>query len=128
MGDYRTHQGVDFEAQSGQTIYAINKGTVVAVYSDELLGNVVEIDHAHNVVARYCGVETTLEIGDTINIGQAIGKLSQIPLEAGEESHLHLEIIHNGKAVDPIDLMSKNGTEGDVADEDAFVQHQPNGK
>lgn len=128
MGDYRAHCGVDFEAQPGETVYAINKGTVTKIYTDELLGKVIEIDHAHNVIAKYCAVETTLEVGDTVTIGQPIGTLDKIPLEASEESHLHLEISHNGILVDPIDLMSKNGTEGDVSDEDAFAQHQPNGK
>jgi len=128
MNDYRTHSGVDFEAQVGDTVYAINKGTVTAIYNDVLLGKVVEIDHAHNVIAKYCSVETSLNVGDSVNIGQPIGTLQTIPLEAKEESHLHLEITHNGVLVDPIDLMSKNGTEGDVSDEDAFVQYQPNGK
>ncbi len=128
MGDYRTHSGVDFQADIGETVYAINKGTVTAVYTDSLLGNVVEIDHAHNVIAKYCSVETTLKVGDTVTIGQPIGTLGLIPVETKEETHLHLEITHNGALVDPIDLMSKNGTEGDVSDEDAFVQYQPNGK
>ena len=128
MGDYRTHGGVDFEAQVGETVYAINTGTVTAIYTDALLGDVVEIDHAHNVIAKYCAVETTLKIGDKISIGQPVGTLAVIPCEAVQESHLHLEITHNGELVDPLDLMSKNGTEGDVSDEDAFVQYQPNGK
>ena len=128
MNDYRTHSGVDFEAQVGEAVYAINKGTVTAIYEDVLLGKVVEIDHAHNVIAKYCAVETTLNVGDTVNIGQKVGVLGKIPSEASEESHLHLEIYHNGTLVDPIDLMSKNGTEGDVPDEDAFVQYYPNGK
>lgn len=128
MGDYRAHSGVDFEADVGETVYAINTGTVKAIYTDAMLGKVVEIDHAHNVIARYCSVETTLKIGDAVTIGQPIGTLEQIPCEAVEESHIHLEITHNGALVDPIDLMSKNGTEGDVKDEDAFVQYQPNAK
>lgn len=128
MGDYRTHSGVDFEAQVGETVYAINKGTVTAIYTDAMLGKVVEIDHAHSVIAKYCSVETALKVGDTVDIGQAVGTLAQIPFEATEESHLHLEITHNGTAVDPLDLMSKNGTEGDVTDEDAFVQYDPSGK
>lgn len=128
MGDYRTHCGVDFEAEIGESVYAINKGTVTAVYTDALLGKVVEIDHAHNVIAKYCSVESALKIGDTVTIGQPIGTLEKIPCEATEESHVHLEITHNGALVDPIDLMSKNGTEGDVPDEDAFIQYQPNAK
>ena len=128
MGDYRTHSGVDFEAQSGETVYAINTGTVTAVYSDALLGSVVEIDHAHNVIAKYCAVETTLKIGDKVTIGQPVGTLAAIPFESNEASHLHLEITHNGALVDPLDLMSKNGNEGEVSDEDAFVQYQPNVK
>ena len=128
MGDYRAHSGVDFLAKAGDTVYAINKGTVIAVYEDAMLGQVVEIDHAHNVVARYCSVSSALKVGDTVGIGQPIGTLEQIPCEALEESHVHLEIMHNGALVDPIDLMSKNGTEGDVPDEDAFVQYQPSEK
>ncbi|MBR5272101.1 MAG: M23 family metallopeptidase [Clostridia bacterium] len=128
MGDYRAHNGVDFLADVGDTVYAINKGTVTAVYEDEMLGKVVEIDHAHNVIAKYCSVSTALKVGDTVGIGQPIGTLEKIPCEALDESHVHLEIRHNGALVDPIDLMSKNGTEGEVPDEDAFVQYQPNGK
>ena len=128
MGDYRAHSGVDFEAQVGDTVYAINKGTVTAIYTDAMLGKVVEIDHAHNVIAKYCSVETTLSVGDSVEIGQAVGTLDKIPFEASEQSHLHLQITHNGAIVDPLDLMSKNGTEGDVADEDAFVQYDPNAK
>lgn len=128
MDDYRAHNGVDFLADIGDTVYAINKGTVVAIYDDVMLGKVVEIDHAHNVIARYCSVATALKVGDTVGIGQPVGTLERIPCESLEESHVHLEIMHNGVSVDPIDLMSKNGTEGDVSDEDAFIQYQPNGK
>ena len=113
MNDYRTHNGVDYLANSRDAVYAINKGTVTAVYEDQMLGSVIEINHGHDVLARYCGVETQLKAGDEVSIGQEIGVVLMIPFEALDDTHLHLEIIYRGKFVDPLELMSKVNEEDD---------------
>ena len=108
MNDYRTHNGVDYLANSGDTVRAINKGEVVRVYEDEMLGDVIEINHAHSVLARYCGVKSTLKAGDMVNLGDSIGTVTMVNFEANEDTHVHLEILYGNAYVDPLELMSKS--------------------
>lgn len=110
MGDWRTHNGIDFQGADGDQIKAISYGTVSKIYDDVLLGTVVEIDHGNGVIARYCGLnKDTLEVkpASTVEAGALIGFLGKVPFEKTDISHLHFEIIYNGKNVDPLELMGR---------------------
>lgn len=110
MGDWRTHSGIDFKGTDGAQVLAISYGKVSKVYSDPLLGTVVEIDHGNEVIARYCGLnKDVLEVkaGDTVKSGALIGYLDSVPCEKSDLSHLHFEIIYKGENVDPLELMGK---------------------
>lgn len=110
MGDWRTHSGIDFKAAEGEQVKAISYGTVTSIYDDALWGTVVEIDHGNGVIAKYCGInKDTLEIkkGSTVESGSLLGYLGTIPCEKSELSHLHFEIVYNGKNVEPLELMGK---------------------
>lgn len=109
MNDYRSHNGTDFDAKDGDKVKAINDGIVMSVTKDNMWGTCVEIDHGNKMVAKYCGIkETTLKKGDRIKIGENIGQIGFIPIEATDGTHLHLEIKIDGKLVDPIKAMNKN--------------------
>lgn len=110
MGDWRTHSGIDFKAAEGEQVKAISYGTVTKIYEDALWGTVVQIDHGNGVSAKYCGFnKDTLEIkkGSTVESGSLLGYLGTIPCEKSDLSHLHFEIIYNGKNVEPLELMGK---------------------
>ena len=109
MNDWRIHNGIDFTGQSGSEVRAVQRGTVKAVYDDELWGTVVEIDHGNEMIVKYCGLTkpSTLPVGTEVRKGQAIGELGEIPVEAAEEPHLHVEITVNGKTVDPLAAMNR---------------------
>lgn len=110
MGDWRTHSGIDFKAAEGEQVKAISYGTVTNIYEDALWGTVVVIDHGNGVIAKYCGFnKETLEIkkGSEVESGSLLGYLGTIPCEKSELSHLHFEIIYNGKNVEPLELMGK---------------------
>lgn len=108
MGDYRAHTAVDFKAESGSNIVAVNDGLVLSVEKDNLLGTVVEIDHGGKLTARYCGLDTVnVSAGDYVTIGQNIGTLGNVPFEASSESHLHFETKLDGEYVNPLDVMGK---------------------
>ena len=102
MDDWRTHNGIDIRANKDTAVKAASSGTVTNVYADGMLGNVVEIDSGDYTV-RYCGLGDNLlcEKGKTVKQGDTIGVVGEIPLETSEDSHLHLEIIKNGTAVNP---------------------------
>ena len=57
MGDWRTHNGLDIAASLGTQVLAAASGTVSAVYEDDLMGTVVEIDHGRRAhrSGRGCG-------------------------------------------------------------------------
>lgn len=107
MGDWRAHNGVDFRGAVGDPVIAVNNGIVKAVYDDVLWGTVVEIDHGHGLLARYCGLGkgSTVEVGARVKINDRIGNLGAIPIESADEVHLHFETRQDGKAVDPFEAM-----------------------
>lgn len=106
LDDWRTHNGVDVSASIDEVVHSGADGKVVKVYADANLGNVVEIDHG-DFTARYCGlaVKTFVNEGDSVTQGQNIGTVSQVDIELAEQPHIHLEIIKDGKTVNPNEVL-----------------------
>lgn len=103
MGDFRTHNGVDFVGKDGQAVKAAADGEITAIRQDVLWGDVIEIDHGFGIVTRYCGVSArNVAVGDTVKVGQEIGVLSSVPCEAEEGEHLHLEVMSSDKYLDAV--------------------------
>ncbi|MBQ9531907.1 MAG: M23 family metallopeptidase [Eubacterium sp.] len=108
MNDYRAHPAVDFKGKEGDSVTAINDGLVIAVYNDNLYGQVVEIDHGGKLIAKYCGLKSlAVKKGSYVDMGNKIGTLGSVPAENENETHLHFETILDGKTVNPLDVMGK---------------------
>ena len=106
LGDWRTHNGADYAAPAGESVYPAKAGRIVAVSEDALWGNVVEIMDADDVIWRYCGLRAaTVKIGDDVTTADTLGTSGSIPAEASGESHLHLECSRNGAYLDPESLL-----------------------
>lgn len=102
LDDWRTHNGIDISAAKDEPVKAGADGTVTKVYTDGLLGNVVEIDHG-TFTARYCGLDSNayVKAGDKVTQNQNIGTVAEVDMEVLEEAHIHLEILKDGKTVNP---------------------------
>lgn len=108
MGDYRAHSAVDFVGSNGDKVVAVNDGLVTKVYTDDMYGMVVEIDHGGSFVVKYCGLDSaSVKKGQYVDIGNTIGTLGKVPCETAQGSHLHLEAQYDGKTVNPLDVMGK---------------------
>ncbi len=110
LGDWRTHNGIDFSGEAGSAVVAISYGEVISIYEDTLFGTCVLIDHGNGVTAKYCGLnKDTLNVKEhsSVNSEDIIGYLGEIPCEKQEGAHLHFEITHNGEIVEPLELMGK---------------------
>ena len=110
LGDWRTHNGIDFSGEAGSAVVAISYGEVISVYEDTLFGTCVLIDHGNGVTAKYCGLnKDTLNVKEhsSVNSEDIIGYLGEVPCEKQEGAHLHFEITHNGEIVEPLELMGK---------------------
>ena len=109
LNDWRVHNGVDYTANKGDKVVAITSGTVKEIKDDDMLGKVVVIDHNAGFEANYCGLDENIEVkaNDKVDTGQTIGTIGVVPSECLEQSHLHLEIIKDGKFVDPAKILEK---------------------
>lgn len=106
LGEWRTHNGVDFAAESGAQVKAPSDGTIKAIGKDPLWGDMIEIDHGDKLVSRCYGVVAkNIKVGQKVSAGQLIGTISSVPSEILDESHLHFEIIVNGNYQDPMTLI-----------------------
>lgn len=115
MSDWRVHKGIDFAAEEGTEVKSVGKGRVAKVISDPSLGYIIEIDHG-DFTARYCGLEqgTTVTVDAEIEKGDTVGSLGIVPCESKQESHLHFEVIQNGKCTDPLSAMKLSESNANV--------------
>ncbi|MBE6806549.1 MAG: M23 family metallopeptidase [Ruminococcaceae bacterium] len=113
MDRWSLHLGTDFAGEAEQEVKAITRGTVTKVEQDPLWGDVIEMDHSLGVVSRYCGVKATVKKGDTVEVGDVIGVLTEVPCESSQKTHLHLEMTIDGV---PIDAVEAIGAEVRYAD------------
>ncbi len=109
-GDFRLHTALDIVAEQGAPVVAAGNGTVTAIYKDDLLGTVIEIDHGNTVTARYCGLADVVLVnkGDTVDSSIQVGSVGTVPSEAEDGAHLHLEFYLNGKPANPENFFTDN--------------------
>ena len=108
MGDWRTHEGLDLAVSLGTKVTATAAGTVSAIYRDDFMGTVVEIDHGNGLVSRYANLAETpaVKVGDGVKTGTVIGSVGATAnLESGLSPHLHFAMYQNGSPMDPRDRL-----------------------
>lgn len=107
FGDWRCHNGVDIAAENGEHVFAVAAGTVTALEDDPLYGTCVTIDHGSGLVSVYKGLQSipTVTVGDHVNAGDCIGAVGTTSIAEGGDIHLHLEMVENGMAVDPMNYI-----------------------
>ena len=105
-GDMRLHTGIDIQCEKGTEIKSAGAGTVTAVDESSTLGKFVTIDHGDGITGRYCGLDgVTVNTGDSVSAGTVIGTLGSIPCECADKSHLHVEVLKDGKIVSPLEAL-----------------------
>lgn len=99
------HQGIDYTVPSGTEVYATGNGVVEEIdRSRRSNGIQLTIDHGYGYKTRYASLrETSVKLGQFVPRGHIIG-LAGIsgPTMA---PHVHYEVMHNGRHVDPIYFM-----------------------
>jgi murein DD-endopeptidase MepM/ murein hydrolase activator NlpD len=99
------HSGIDFDAPIGTPIRSAGGGRVKSASLVSDLGNMIEIDHGNGLVTRYAHTSKMyVKVGDLVTPGQVIGEVGNTGRSTGP--HLHFEIIHNGRYVDPAPYLS----------------------
>lgn len=99
-GSAAWHNGVDFAGKEGTHVLAVAAGVVVWSGNRYGYGQLVEVNHGNGFTTRYAhNKENTVRIGDVVSKGQTLAKMGSTGRSTGP--HVHFEVLHNGKAVDP---------------------------
>lgn len=99
------HIGVDLKAYYKQQVNATGKGTVVSAKYDGSYGYCILIDHGYGLKTRYAhNSKLLVKVGTIVERGTAIALAGSTGRSTG--THLHYEVIKNGKTVNPKDYMN----------------------
>jgi len=91
----KKHEGVDYAAPKGTSVYAIANGTVTESSYTQVNGNYVAIKHSNDLISYYLHLnEKGMKKGTYVEAGQTIGKVGSTGFSTGP--HLHLGIKKNG--------------------------------
>lgn len=104
---WQVHVGMDIAGVAKQVVHCAGGGTVRCVTRDALWGGSVEVEQEDGRRAVYRGLAMRfVNAGDTVVRGQEIGTLlDTVPCEAELGAHLHMEVIRDGMAQDPLAML-----------------------
>jgi len=99
------HSGIDIDANYGQAVVATAEGVVTKASWHSSYGRTVIIKHKDNYETLY-GHLSKLEVkeGQEVKVGDVIGKAGSTGRSTG--THLHYELIKDGKRVNPKNFLS----------------------
>lgn len=109
---YKLHEGIDFTAPTGTPIYATGNGRVITAGPDRGYGNCVVVSHGFGYQTLYGHMyRIKARVGQQVKRGELIGYVGNTGLSSG--SHLHYEVIRNGKKINPINYFFNDLTEAE---------------
>lgn len=108
MGDWRVHNGVDFSASEGESVLAVQDGTVTSIDKDALWGVSIEITCPGGLKVKYYGLQDNVNVkkDDTVSQSDVIGVAGSLPIESAEGVHIHIETTVNDSPVSPLDALN----------------------
>ncbi len=106
-GVWGFHHGIDMAAIKGTPVYAAHDGVIIEAGFGKGFGKTIVINHTHKYKTRYAHLDEILVVdGQRVKQGQLIGKVGNtgaVRSKHGRDpSHLHFEIYHYGKAINPM--------------------------
>lgn len=109
---YMQNTGILYAADETFDVISVLDGTIKEIKNDNILGNVIEIEHTNNLRTIYYSLsEVTLKVGDNVTQGQIIGLSGQSKLETGKANNLLFEVYHNGNLLNPEKFYEMNPVE-----------------
>ena len=100
------HHGIDIAGKKGSKVTTVASGVVVFSGNKNGYGNVVEILHANGYITKYAhNSKNLVKVGDLLSRGDVIALMGSTGRSTGP--HVHFEISHNGKSVNPNKFFKK---------------------
>lgn len=103
-GSSAFHAGIDIAAETGDFVFAAQKGTVVTVDRTSARGEYIVIDHGGGLQTWYMHLSAqNVSVGDKVAKGQRIGRVGSTGRSTGP--HLHFQVVKQDTTVDPLDYV-----------------------
>ena len=98
------HSGADFAADYGTNVLAVANGIVLDCSYDAAYGYILTLEHENGVQTQYAHLsEFLVNAGAEVRQGQIIAKTGDSGWTTGP--HLHLGVLIDGEAVDPLETL-----------------------
>lgn len=98
---YMKNTGVLYKADEEFDVVSVLSGTVLNIREDDILGNVVEIEHNTNLRTIYYSLsDVKVKVGDMLIQGQTIG-ISGANNIVENKNNLLFEVYYNGALINP---------------------------
>ena len=105
-GEQGFHQGLDISTPKGQPVFATADGRVESAAYASDYGNLVVVRHDFGLTTRYGHLSKfSVKPGQIVHRGDVIGLVGSTGRSTG--SHLHYEILANGKLLNPLQLLTQ---------------------
>ena len=98
---YMKNTGVLYQAEETFDCVAVLEGTVLNIKEDDILGNVVEIEHTPNLRTIYYSLgDVNVKVGEVLAQGDLIGTSGENNIN-DQTSNLLFEVYYNGTLLNP---------------------------
>lgn len=101
------HSGIDFKGAPGSPILAAAPGKIVFAGVKSGYGNSVEVAHGNGLVTRYAHMSSiAVRLGQRVDKAERLGGMGSTGRSTG--THLHFEVRHNDRAMNPRPFLEAN--------------------
>jgi len=101
-GTYMPSTGVLYSKEDKFPITSIYGGKVLEISKNDLLGNIIKVEHNNNFISVYqCVDDIKVNVGDDIVSGSILASSSKCNLFSNKGNVVYLELIYNGKNINP---------------------------
>lgn len=106
---YMQNSGVDYISDNTFDIISVLDGVVKSVEKDDILGNIVKIEHDKEIYTVYQGVDSIgVKEGDSVKQGQVLGTSGVSDINSNYKTSLHFEVYYKGELIDPENFYTLN--------------------
>ena len=105
---YMPSTGISYSSNEVFNVYNVMDGTIKSIEKDELLGNVITIDHGNNILSIYYSVDNiTFKVNDFISAGSIIANSAKNQIY-NDSYVLLFEVSMDGKLINPDHFFTMN--------------------
>lgn len=99
---YIPSSGISYSKEGKFDVVAILDGKVIDVKQDDILGNVIKVEHSNGIISVYQSIDNIrIKKDDSIKQGDVLATSSSSNISSNLGNHLYFELIVNGQNVNP---------------------------